>query len=220
MRVAVVLLALAAGCGGDGGTNVSDATTSNDSSSSGDASSLHGLLVSWTANPTLPGTLKTDLTVTSATFHIARLQVIGDNAQPMTTSPLAISWKVEGGGDPAIVAFSAAPSGLYSQVTLHIDEALLGNCYEIDGTAKVAGVTRSFHIHDRNSLDVDVKNFNVSLSPGGDATVPIRLDLKDAIDSIQFDQLNEENGVLELDTSDPQMENFRDKLEQAFKKGP
>ncbi|MBL0218628.1 MAG: hypothetical protein IPQ07_32710 [Myxococcales bacterium] len=220
MRVAAVLLALAAGCGGDGGTNVGDAGTSSDASSSGDASSLHGLLVTWTANPALPGTLKTDLTVTSATFHIARLQVIGDNGQPMTTSPFAISWKIEGGGDPGIVAFPSAPSGLYSQVTLHIDEPLLNTSYEITGTAKVGGVTRTFQIHDRNSLNIDVKDFNVSLAPGGDATVPIRLDLKDAIDSIQFDQLNEENGVLELDTTDPQMENFREKLEQAFKKGP
>lgn len=219
MKAAVVLLALAAGCGGDSGTGV-DGGASSDAGGSGDASQLHGLLVSWNANPALPGPLKPDLTVTSATFHIARLQVIGDNGQPMTTSPLAIAWTTEGGGNPGTVAFPSAPSGLYSQVTLHIDEPLLDTCYDIYGTAKVAGVTKNFHIHDRNSLDVDVKNFNVSLAPGGDATVPIRLDLKDAIESIQFDQLSEDNGYLDLDTLDPQMENFREKLEQAFEKGP
>ena len=222
MKVLLACL-LAAGCGGSGtGGNTSDASGSSDALGLNDApTSLTGLLVSWTANPALPGELRPDLNVSSATFHLARLQVIGDNGQPMIQSPFEIKWAAsEGGSNPPTIGFASAPSGLYSQITLNIDAPLVDTCYEIFGTTKIAGVTEMFHIHDRNALNVDIKNYNITLTPGGTVTAAIRLDLKDAIDSVDFSLLTVDNGYREMDTFDPQMDEFRDRLKTSFKKGP
>ncbi len=222
MRLAaLVALVLGASCGGgDGGTGIPDASSSSDGSSSSDApAQLHGLLVSWKAMPMLPGMLKTDLEVTGATFQVNRLQVIGDNGQPSTMTPLTAAWTEQGGGDPATIAFASAPSGLYSQVTLDI-AAAQGNTYEILGTTKISGVVESFRIHDDNDLDVDITGYTVSLPPGGDATAVIKVELKDAVASVNFDQLPVVGGVRDLGPNDPQMANFRDKLDAAFRRGP
>jgi hypothetical protein len=222
MKVLLVCL-LAAGCGGSGtGGNPSDANATSDALGLDDApSALTGLLVSWTANPALPGVLATDLTVTSATFHLARLQVIGDNGQPMIQTPFDLTWAPsEGGGNPPTIGFASAPSGLYSQVTLDIDAPLVDTCYEIFGTTKISGVTEMFHIHDRNALNVDIKNYTLTLAPGGTVTAAIRLDLRAAIGSIDFSVLGVDNGYRDMDTFDPQMDDFREKIQSSFKKGP
>lgn len=167
--------------------------------------------------PMLPGMLKPDLNVTSATFQVARLQVIGDNGQPRTTSSLAVAWTEAAGGDPPTIAFSSAPSGLYSQITINL-AATQGNSYEIFGTAKVSGTVESFHIHDDQDLDVDITGYTVALPPGGDATTTVKLDLKDAIDSVNYAQLPVSGGKRDLGPADPQMANFRAKLDNAFRR--
>ncbi len=217
--LALVVFALAAGCGGgDGGTGTPDASSASDASSSSDApTQLHGLLVAWRAMPMLPGTLKTDLDVTSATFQIARLQVIGDNGQPRTMVPLTAAWTDTGGGDPATVAFPSAPSGLYSQITINI-AAAQGSTYEILGTTKIGGNVELFRIHDDLDLDIDITGYTVALPPGGDATATIKVDLRDAVDSINYAQLPVVGGMRDLGPTDSQISNFRDKLDNAFRR--
>ncbi|CAN5918319.1 hypothetical protein BH11MYX3_BH11MYX3_22070 [soil metagenome] len=220
MRFAVlVALALGGGCGGgDGGTGTPDASSASDALPAGDAPApLHGLLVAWRAMPMLPGMLKPDLIVTSATFQVGRLQVIGDNGQPRTMHPLAIAWTDQGGGDPPTIAFPAAPSGLYSQITIALAHDQ-GATYEIFGTVKIGGTVETFHIHDDNDIDVNITGYTVSLPPGGDATAIVKLDLKDAVDSINFGQLPMVGGMRDLGPNDPQSSSFRDKLESSFRR--
>jgi hypothetical protein len=161
--------------------------------------------------------LKTDLVVTSATFQIARLQVIGDNGQPRTMTPLTAAWTEAGGGDPATVAFPSAPSGLYSQITIDI-AAAQGNTYEIFGTTKIGGTVEAFHIHDDIDVDIDITGYTVALPPGGDATATVKLDLRDSIDSLNYAQLPVVGGMRDLGPGDAQMSNFRDKLDGAFRR--
>ena len=213
----VPILLLAAACGGGTG-GAGDDTNLSDAAASSDAPSQHGLLVNIVAMPALPGQLKTDLTVTSAVFHIQRLQVIGDNGQPMTSAPLVLSWQAE--GNPPPIDFPSAPSGLYSQVSMEIDDASFNPCYEIFGTTKSMGNMEMFHIVDRNSLDVDITGYTVTLSPGRDAVMGVKLDLKDAIDNVDFGMLPTVQGMRTMDTIDPQMVQFRDKLDEAFKRTP
>jgi hypothetical protein len=151
-------------------------------------------------------------------FHIQHLQVIGDNGQPMTNSAFDVSWNTPG-ANPETVAFVAAPSGLYSQINLEIDASLLDNSYVISGTTRVGPMMRPFRVEDRGSLDVDIKSYAVTLSPGADATMTVRLDLKDALNSVDWGMVNNQQGTLVLDDSSPQMVDFRDKLGDAFKKG-
>jgi len=49
---------------------------------------------------------------------------------------------------------------------------------------------------------------------------PVRLDLQAAIESVDFSVLSQDNGFRDMDTLDPQMDEFRDKLRASFKKGP
>ena len=220
MKSLLPLLVFAAGCGGGDGMSptTSDANASNNDGSSSDAAPVpHGLLVSWKAMPALPGPLKTDLAVTSARFNISRLQVIGDNGQPMTMA--AIEWSAETFGDPPTIAFSSAPGGLYSQVTIEMQPVGMVS-YEITGTVKVGATTKPFRIHDTADIDLDVTGYSVAFAPGTDATLLIRIDLEPPVESVDFAMVPDVGGTLDMGPSDPQMSQLRDKLDDAFKRGP
>jgi hypothetical protein len=219
MRLPLFLLLAAAACGGDGGGSAGDDTQVSDAAAPSDAPVQQGLIVNVVALPALPGPLKSDLAVTSAVFRIQRLQVIGDNGQPMTSAPFQLDWQAEG-SNPSALDFPSAPSGLYSQVSIEIDEAGPMPVYEIRGTAKVNGNTEMFRIIDRDSLDIDITDYNVTLAPGKTAVIGVRLDLKEAIESIDMQALPTMMGMRTLDMASPQMPEFRDDLEDAFKRSP
>lgn len=218
MRLALPLLLAAAACGGGGTGGNGDDTPPSDAAATSDANAQPGLIVSFAAIPALPGTLKTDLTVTSAVFHIERLQVIGDNGQPMTGA-FTLGWQSES-TNPSPLDFPSAPSGLYSQVSMEIDQPLLAPVYEIFGTAKIGGNIEPFHIVDREDLHIDITGYNVTLVPGRSAVIGIRLDLKGAVENIDMNMLPTEQGMRTLETGNSQMSEFRDKLEDAFKRSP
>lgn len=218
MKYALGLLVLAAACGGDDGMNVyADANGSSDASV-GDGSVPHGLLVSWRSNPALPGPVKTDLTVSSAVFHVSRLQVIGDSGQPMTQVPLTLGWSGEVATDPPTIGFSNAPGGLYSQIAIDL-QPVGAISYEIRGTVKVGGNTKPFWIHDNAALDVDIPSYAVAFSPGVDATLPVRIDIEPPIDTVDFALVPDIGGTLELGPTDPQIDEVREKIDNVFKRG-
>jgi len=221
MKSLLPLLVVAAGCGDSGGMNptLTDASASSDASSSSDAAPVpHGLLVSWKAMPPLPGPLKVDLAVTSATFNISRLQVIGDNGQPMTTA-FSLGWSAETFGDPPTIAFSNAPGGLYSQLAIEMQQVGMVS-YEITGTVKVGATTKPFRIHDTTDVDLDITGYNIAFAPGTDATLPIKIDLKPPVEAVDFAMVQDVGGTLDMGPSDPQMPQVRDKIDDAFKRGP
>lgn len=221
MKYVLLLLGVAA-CGDSGGmSSTPDAQVNlSDSAASSDAAPVpHGLLVSWQAMPALPGPLKTDLSVTSATFRLSRLQVIGDNGQPMTSAPFSLTWSAETFGDPPTVGFAAAPGGLYSQVAIELDSAAGIPSFEIRGTVKVGAVTKPFYIHDTSDIDLDVTGYNVTFAPGTDATLPVRIDLKPPVESVDFEMVQDVNGTLDVGPADAQMGQLRGKLDDAFKRG-
>lgn len=220
MRSVLALLVVAA-CGGTGSSvGKPDGSVSSDGSSPSDGPPTpHGLLVSWTSNPSLPGQIKNDLIVTSARFEISRLQVIGDSGTPMTPSPITLSWSDETTGDPATLGFSSAPGGLYSQIAIELERSG-GNSYEIRGTTKVNGVTKPFFLHDSTDIQLDITSYAVVFSPGSDAVLPIRVDLQAPLGVIDFAAATEVGGTLDLGPSDPQMTEVRDRLDNAFKHGP
>ena len=219
MRRLTVLFLAAAACGGGGGGNGGDDTPISDAPAQSDALSQQGLIVNVVALPALPGEIKSDLYVTSAVFRVQRLQVIGDNGQPMTTSPFELGWQSEN-TNPVPIDFPSAPSGLYSQVSIEFDASSSVPAYEIFGTAKVGGNTEMFHIVDTDSVDIDVTGYSVTLLPGRTAIVGVRLDLRDAIDNVDMATLPMVQGKRTLDTNHSQMPAFRDKLEDAFRRSP
>ena len=219
MRLLLAYLLTAAACGGGGGGGGGDDTPISDAPALSDAVAQQGLIVNVVALPALPGEIKSDLTVTSAVFHVQRLQVIGDNGQPMTTTGFELGWQGEG-TNPLPIDFPFAPSGLYSQVSIEIDALSSAPVYEISGTAKVGGNIEPFHITDTESMDVDITGYAVTLAPGRTAIIGVRLDLRDAIDGIDMATLPMMQGKRTLAPGSSQMGNFRDKLEDAFRRSP
>jgi hypothetical protein len=177
----------------------------------------HGLSIAWHASPALPGPVRTDLIVTSATFKLARVQAVGDAGGDERTN-IDLTWAPRVPA-PSPVELLSAPTGIYSKVTLDIDAGLLDAAYQINGTCNVAGTTRMFEIRDRDQLDIQINGFDQTLQPGGEATLVVDVDLKDALEGIDYEHLDDQGGTLVLDNNDPQMSNFRDHLKDAFKRG-
>lgn len=219
MKYAVGLLVVAA-CGSDGSGPYADAHISLSDANSGDAAPVpHGLLVSWRSDPALPGPVKTDVTVSSAVFHISRLQVIGDSGQPMTQVPITLGWSGESTSDPPTIGFPSAPGGLYSQIGIDL-QPVGGASYEIRGTVKVGGMTKPFYIHDTAGLDFDIAGYTVNFTPGVDATLPVRIDIDSPITAVDWTTVQEVGGTLEVGPAQAQISEVRDKIDNVFKRGP
>lgn len=174
-----------------------------------------GLRVTWSSSPQIPGSTS-NTTVTNAVFRIDNLRVIGDAGpgDPRTSeTAFVVHWDYDEHPDP--IVFSDAPTGLYSKVTVQADGHLVDYSYEIDGKVEVNGSTQDFVIHDRDALTANIA-ISTTLDPGGQAQIPIRVRLDDALGVIDFSQLSYDDGHLELDTFDSQMQAFRDKLATSF----
>lgn len=175
-----------------------------------------GVFVPWNANPALPGPLNDNIGVTDATFQLEHLQIISDSAtgdSRTTHTGFLVQWNSE--KTPAQDAFPDAPEGLYSKVSLDMFGNLFDYSYEIHGTWMDGDQQKRFKIHDHAPISMSM-DCNTILSAAGSATIPIRVDLTDAISNINFKALDTDNGVSELDTTDGQMPAFRDRLQKAF----
>jgi hypothetical protein len=172
-----------------------------------------GLQVTWSA--TIPGAVTSDVTVSSLLFRIAYLRVIGD-AGPgddrTSVDSIQVGWSQDGA--PQAIMFADAPTGLYSHVAFLADGNLVDYSYEISGTTKVDGNVKPFAIHDRSPLPVSLDT-SVTLDPNQVASVGIDVHLDQALQSLDWSKLNNQNGTLTLDTFDSAMNDFRGKMINA-----
>lgn len=181
-----------------------------------DGSTLpNGLSVLWTTKTPIPGEVKSDLTVTNMLFRVQNLRVIGDAGPGDTrTSKDTFQLAWSDASKPSTLVFGDAPSGLYSKLVVLADGNLIDYSYEIDGSVRVSDTTYQFKIHDRSPLAVSLDT-QCNLDPGKGAGLEVTLDLQQALDSLDWQSIHNDDGVLELDTFDSQMSNFRDKMMDA-----
>lgn len=178
----------------------------------GDGSSTanEGLQVTWSA--AIPGTVTSDITVSYLLMRVAYLRVIGD-AGPgdnrTSVDSIQVGWSLDGG--PQAIMFADAPTGLYSHVAFLADGNLVDYSYEIRGTAKVDGNVTPFAIHDRSPLPVSLDT-NAMLEPNAVTDLAIKVHLDQALPSVDWSHLNNNNGTLTLDTFDSGMNDFRSKM--------
>lgn len=171
-----------------------------------------GMFVTWKANPAIPGILSDKITVSDASFQIDHLQVVADAGNVMRTKYL-LAWDQT--TTPNTDAFPDAPPGMYSKVTLVMMSGGLGTyAYQIHGAWKDNGTTKNFEIRDSAALSI---GFDCSemLAAAGSATIGIRLDLRDALDGIDFRNVDEEDGTLEL-SDGQELFALRTRLMDAF----
>ncbi len=199
------------------GCHVGDMHASDAPPMTGDGSGHPlGVAVPWNANPALPGPLTDKLAISDATFQLEHLQIISDSAtgdSRTTHTGFLLQW--DSNDQPMPDVFPDAPEGVYSKVSLDMFGNLFDYSYEIHGTWMDGDQQKRFKIHDHQPLSVSI-DCNKILSAAGSATIPIRIDLTDAINNIDFKQLRVDDGYSELGTTDQQMAEFRSKLAQAF----
>lgn len=182
-----------------------------------DGSGPAGLHVTWASEPSsYPGTLEDWLTVDSVELTVESLKVIGDAGpgDPRTTKAVfKLRW--DDHTSPQPVDFADAPTGLYSKLALQLDGHTLLPSLEIKGHVEVAGVTFPYEIEDRNAVSVSL-DCDRMLQPGGSVALAVDLKLHDALTSIDYASLPVDDGRLELETGNPQLDDFVEKFTRAF----
>jgi len=197
MRVILGSLCVLAACGDTGGgtPGLTDAPfSSSDASTSSDAQSA-GLTVTWETQPSIPGSFGSGVTVSSVTFKVARLEVIGDTGSTVETTQSNFDVVWSAAMAPFPINFPFAQPGLYSKVSLQIDGDVTAPSYEILGTVVIGGSTEPFRISDTAVLQVDVDGYSIALMAGRSMNVPIQVKLQDVIDGVDFAMLPTPGGV-------------------------
>jgi hypothetical protein len=204
MRLLGVLLVLV-GCHGAGSV-APDASTKPDV-----PPQAQGLTVTWRARPNVPGMITDKITVTDAVFQLQHLQLVSDASSDQTThGPLELEWSSN--GPPSDEVFPDAPVAHYQQILLDMrsDRPPFSYAYQIQGMWQDGGNSRPFQIVDPTILEVPVP-CDVMLPANGSMTVEVELDLRNALDGIDFKSLPSDHGMLVL-SGGPQLVGLRDQL--------
>lgn len=175
-----------------------------------------GLTVTWRAQPSVPGMITDKITVTDAVFQLQHLQLVSDASSAQTTQgPLELEWSAN--GSPSDEVFPDAPVAHYQQILLDMrsDRPPFSYAYQIQGVWQDDGDSRPFQIVDLTILEVPVA-CDVMLPANGSVTVAVQLDLRNALNGIDFKSLPTDHGMLVLNGG-PQLLDLRDQLmHQAF----
>jgi hypothetical protein len=170
-----------------------------------------GLTVTWTARPSVPGMLTDKITVTDAVFQLEHLQLVSD-AGGTTHTRLQLAWG--GDGMPPNEEFPEAPVAHYQQILLDMRSDArppFSYAYQIQGTWEDDGDSGPFRIADPMILEVPVA-CDVMLPASGAVTVAIRLDLRNALNGINFKNLQMDNNGVRVLSSGPQLAGVREQL--------
>jgi hypothetical protein len=173
----------------------------------------HGLVIEWSSSPTLPGS--GNPSVEQARFYLEKLRVVGDIGEvehPMT-GDLRFNWS---GSEPTPMSmtFDDLPTGRYSQISLTFDGGS-NDAYEIRGHVDVNSNDYEYRIEDSNRLAFTVQ-IDAMVMPGMMTLIKLRINFTNAIDSVDWENVNVSDGRKELGDGDPGMPAFRTKLMQSF----
>ena len=118
------------------------------------------------------------------------------------------------------MTFDQAPPGLYSQVALKFDgSAFSGSSpppsFRIQGEVDIGGTLWDFDLQGDNPLTFNV-NVDKMVDAGEQATIQLRINFVHALETIDWANLDTNDGDKELEDGDPQMSMFRTKLQESF----
>jgi hypothetical protein len=170
-----------------------------------------GLFVRWHASPMLPGPLSDKILVSEATFQLDHFQIVAD-AGSVTRSKYLLAWDR---GPPPQEEFPDAPPGVYSKITLNMMGGSFGDyAYRIRGTWRDNGIPKPFEIRDSAPLSTSF-NCNQTLLAAGSATIDIDVDMENVVGAIDFKNVDDDDGTLELHDG-VELAGLRGRLLKAF----
>lgn len=162
-----------------------------------------GLTLRWRATPGVPSGEDTP-NVTRATFRIRSLKVIGDAAPgdaATSRENLTLEWRT--GKTPTPELFGHAPAGKYAKIDL-IFRGDGSDAYEIGGIAQRGGIDYPYELEDSSQISVSVPlPSSTTLSPGGSLAIGVRIDIRDIVKDLNFDNARLESGKLIIDDETP-----------------
>jgi len=206
MRLLGVLLVLV-GCHGAGSVTP-DASTEPDV-----PPRSQGLTVTWHARPSVPGMVSDKVTVTEAVFQLEHLQLLSD-ADITTHTRLQLAWNSQGG--PSDEEFPDAAVARYQQILLDMRPDArppFSYAYQIQGTWQDDDDSGPFRIADPMILQVPVA-CDVTLPASGSVTVAVRLDLRNALNGIDFKNLPMDGSGVRVLIGGKQLADLRAQLMQ------
>ena len=222
MQRLMSVLLLVAACGGDGGNSqmIPDAPASVDAGASSDSAGFQGLTIQWLASPAVPGpqNLPTMVEVTSAKFHVEKLEAISDGgAVPETTlREFDLEWSATTTPEP--IFFTSAPPAIYSKIRLGLEKgASNAPSIEIRGTVLVGGSTEAFVVSTTQKADLEIGGYAVTLGIGGSETMPVIVGLDALLADVDWMALPTTSGTRTLDdTQAMAVDDLLDRLEDTF----
>jgi hypothetical protein len=171
-----------------------------------------GAHVTWNARRPnmIPGPVSNSVVIRAASFALSEVRLVGD-AGTARVEGLMLAWAE--GSVPEPYTFLDAPSGLYSRIVFTLATTGATAALEITGTSREGNEDVPFRIVDAqidgDDLDVAVAFKKVNLPPGGECDIRVKLDFRDLIDRVDFDELPMVDGVRVLDENHPMMNEVR-----------
>lgn len=197
-----------------------DAAGALDAGANSDGAAFQGLTIEWVDSPDLPGSLNisTMVTVSSAKFHVKKLEAIGDGgAVPETTQDeFDVVWNAT--TSPPLITFFNAPPAIYSKIRLSLDKGSSNApSIEIAGTVLVNGTTETFLVTTTQKKDIEVDGYAVILDIGESEGMPIIVGLDALLADVDWMSLPMTNNVRTLDdTRGQDVDALLDHLEDTF----
>ena len=215
MRVAFgyLLIAASAACGSDDGGSPANP----DAPPASDAPNPTSLRLTWTSLPPIPGPIKNDIDVATASFRLGQLQIVGDGGSggATTLEDIMLEWSAEH-PMPPMLTFAAAPLGLYSKISFDVVADASHDAFEITGAAKIGPVMEPFRIYDTEPLDIEISGYDVELEPGRSVQLTVQLDLKAVLESLDYEEFPVIGGVRTVGPADAQINAVREAMTDAF----
>ncbi len=177
----------------------------------------NGLTITWESRPgVIPSEPSSDVTIERVVFQQDELRLVGD-AGPLQLDREELEWSRD--ITPAALPVPGAVPGLYSRLLFELEGDDEGEedeyAYEITGTVKVNASFEPFTIRDTGELTMSL-DFSVMLPVGGEATIPVRVEIDKIVDVVDFSQVQKQDGRYLVENGSSQLSAVRNAVRGAF----
>ena len=218
MVVVACVLAASTGCDVDSVTADAGVNPGDDGSAGSDAATTGGLTFDFRSKPKLPpfgagdAGGSWDAKIETATIVLGDVRAIGDAAPgsgATTRDMFTLTWVTS---DREELVFANAPPGIYSLLRAQIVSWDVTGEVDIEGAENVP-----FHIADAPSMSLSLSvPILVTLASNDDQTVRIDVNLDDIVEDIDWDEIDLDDGTLDVTSMAPDINDIRNKLTDAF----